>query len=174
MSESYTIQALLSKGFCRLGGMKWFAFSEFRWRLLGTYIKSAIILKIFFISPQVVLSPFASDTSLWPKYFCRSYCWALLCFRGRPLVLLHGDGRCFACGTRERYFLSWGRYWYWLLRSIRYWLQIITWIQQTMFGLPLHSLQRGFPVLTNWQNNCWLCEDTWHFRFIAIFPHLYT
>lgn len=109
MSESYTILALLSKGFCRLGGMKWFAFSEFRWRLLGTYIKSAIILKIFFISPQVMLSPFASDTSLWPKYFCRSYCWALLCFRGRPLVLLHGDGRCFACGTGESYFLSWGR-----------------------------------------------------------------
>lgn len=116
MSESYTIQALLSKGFCRLEGMKWFAFSEFKWKLLGTYIKSSIILKIFFISPQVMLSTFAYDTSLWPKYLCLCYCCALLCFRGRPLVLLHGDGRCSTCGARERYFLSWG----WLKILITY------------------------------------------------------
>lgn len=167
MSESYTILALLSKGFCRLGGMKWFAFSEFRWRLLGTYIKSAIILKIFFISPQVMLSPFASDTSLWPKYFCRSYSAELCC-------VSEGDHLSFCTAMEGASLVVQGKGTFSAEVDLRYWLQIITWIQQTIFGLPLHSLQRGFPVLTNWQNNCWLCEDTWHFRLIAIFPHLYT
>lgn len=56
-------------------------------KVLGTYVKSDRILKIFLISPQVMLSTSASASSLWPKYSCLCYCWAL-CFRGRPPVVL--------------------------------------------------------------------------------------
>lgn len=56
-------------------------------KVLGTYVKSDRILKIFLISSQVKLSTSASASCLWPKYSCLCYRWAL-CFRGRPPVIL--------------------------------------------------------------------------------------
>lgn len=74
-------------------------------KVLGTCVKSDRVLRIFLISLQVTLSISACASSLWPKYSCLCHCWPL-CFRGRPPVILHGNGRCSAHSARERYFLS--------------------------------------------------------------------
>lgn len=133
-------------------------------KVFGTYAKSGRILKIFLISPQVTSSTSASASSLWPKYSCLCYCWALRS-RGWPPVVLHGNGRCSAHSARERYFLS--------CHQFKILITDITWIQQTIFGLSLHLLQGGLPVSTNHKDNCWSSEVNKAFRFIVLFPHLY-